>query len=170
MSLSPSPTPSLSPGVYSPARDQDPVKVYEYHGFTGKSASFSGAGDYVISAATTGLPDNSISSIKVDGAKGWRARLYKNSDFTGDRGWDYTYNQTNITNTLENLVSAIRITRTPTPAPVGSPSPTPGSPAPIELVTPPSPEEGGTPWWVWLIVAIIGFLMLGVGGFMLISK
>jgi hypothetical protein len=158
---------SLSPGVYSPARDQDPVKVYESHDFTGASASFSGVGDYVISAATTGIPDNSISSIRVDGPSGWRARLYRNSDFTGDQGWDYTYNQKNITNTLDDLVSAIRITRTPAPSPVGSPSPA-VTPAPNALVSSPSPNEGSS-WWVWLIVAII-LILLGVGVYMFTKK
>jgi hypothetical protein len=157
------------------------VKVYESHDFTGASASFSGVGDYVISAATTGIPDNSISSIRVDGPSGWRARLYRNSDFTGDQGWDYTYNQKNITNTLDDLVSAIRITRTPAPSPVGSPSPavTPApspvgspspavTPAPNALVSSPSPNEGSS-WWVWLIVAII-LILLGVGVYMFTKK
>jgi hypothetical protein len=172
MSLSPSTISGLSSGVYSPARDQDPVKVYQNPDFTGASASFSGVGDYVISAATTGIPDNSISSIRVDGPSGWRARLYRNSDFTGDQGWDYTYNQKNITNTLEDLVSAIRITRTLTPSPVRAPAPrapAPRAPAPIVRVNSPSPEEG-IPWWVWLIVAIIAFLLLFVGVIMLTRK
>jgi len=147
----------LAAGVRSPASSSDPVKVYDNHGFAGTSASFSSVGDYVVSTSTTGIGNDKISSIKVD--PGWSARLYENTNFTG-YSYPYTYNQKNITNKLDNKVSAIRITRTPAPAP--APAPAPSSPSPV---SPPKPAPEASNWWIIAIVIII-LILLGVGFFM----
>ena len=157
----------LSAGVHSPALSSDPVKVYNDHDFTGTSASFTSVGDYVINTASTGIADNTISSIKV--APGWSAELYTNSDFTG-YSWSYTYNQDNITNNLDNLVSAIRITRTSTPSPARAPAPSPAR-APARAPAP-SPATSTNKWWIIGIVITIMILlcMCLVVGFVIYSK
>jgi hypothetical protein len=132
-------------GSNYPAKDTDPVKIYEDPNYGGFNVGFSDTGDWVM--ISTGFPGNIISSIKV--APGWTADVYENADFTGYH-YAYTTDSPNMTNKLEDKAAAIRITRT-----------TAASPAPASDTAEVPPEEEPADNTLWIVLGVVGgFLAL----------
>ena len=170
--FTPPPPAPLPPGVYSPARKQDLVKVYENSNKGGTSASFDRVGRFNISNDSSRVNDSSISSIDV--LPGYKVEALKAGQKPGNTGTQmFTGYTANIPSGWNDKIDEIVIYKAPPPPPPPPPpspvfTPAPSAPAPIALVTPPSPKEGSS-WWIWLIVAII-LILLGVGVYMFTKK
>lgn len=155
----------LTPGVHSPARDSDPVKIYESVNKGGTSASFDKIGRFNIKDADTKVNDSSISSIYV--SPGYKVEALKSGQSPGNAGTQmFTGYTASMPSGWNDVIDEIVIYKTPAPAPSPSTLSPAGEPSqpPIELVNSPSPEEGSL-WWILLIVSII-LILLGVGVYM----
>jgi hypothetical protein len=123
----------MLPGVYSPERASDPVKVYQNANYGGTNASFTSAGRYNISNSNTGVNDESISSIKLE--PGWTVTGYTKGDkssklFTSSvssmpTGWDDKIDEIVIAQTIAAT------TTTPAPS-TTTPEPVKGAETKVE--------------------------------------
>lgn len=133
----------VSPGVYTPNRYSDPVRIFDYGNYNSShaNASISEPGNYVINSTKTSVGDNDISSIKIQ--SGWAIDAYDRNDFSG--------NMTTFTSDVSELgdvkmagapsptswnnkISSMRVRRVVGP----SPTPTPGQ-APVATPAPGQP-------------------------------
>lgn len=97
----------MLPGVYSPERASDPVKVYQNTNYGGTNASFTSAGRYNISNSNTGVNDESISSIKIE--PGWTVTGYTKGDKSSKL---FTSSTTSMPSGWDDKIDEIVIART----------------------------------------------------------
>ena len=167
-SPSPATSPSLLPGVYSPARASDPVKVYQSASKGGTSASFDRVGKFDINSQYTGVGNGTISSIDV--SPGYTVEGLKSGQNPGSTGTRmFTGYTASMPSGWDNIIDEIVISQTTPPSPSTTPPSPSTTPRPAPAPTPGEEPEEGSSWWIWLIVSII-VVLLGVGGLMLTMK